>query len=151
MDRDKRWDREQKAYNAIRNFEGPTYASKEGVEANYANDLTDEFVEPFIVEGQNNGINDGDAVIFFNFRPDRAQLSEVFTNKAFDGFKVEQVNDLFYATFTKYNDNVDAEVVFEKVDLTNTIGEVAQNNNLKQLRIAETEKYPHVTFYEWWT
>ena len=60
---------------------------KEGVEANYANDLTDEFVEPFIVEGQNNGINDGDAVIFFNFRPDRAtQLSEVFTNKAFDGF-----------------------------------------------------------------
>ena len=110
--------------------------AKEGVEANYANDLTDEFVEPFIVEGQNNGINDGDAVIFFNFRPDRAtQLSEVFTNKAFDGFKVEQVKDLFYATFTKYNDNVDAEVVFEKVDLTNTIGEVAQNNNLKQLRI----------------
>ena len=148
MDRDKRWDREQKAYNAIRNFEGPTYASaKGGVEANYANDLTDEFVEPFIVEGQNNGINDGDAVIFFNF-PDRAaQLSEVFTNKAFDGFKVEQVNDLFYATFTKYNDNVDAEVVFEKVDLTNTIGEVAQNNNLKQLRIAETEKYPHVTYF----
>ena len=88
MDRDKRWDREQK-YNAIRNFEGPAYASaKEGVEANYANDLTDEFVEPFIVEGQNNGINDGDAVIFFNFRPDRAaQLSEVFTNKAFDGLK----------------------------------------------------------------
>lgn len=149
MDRDKRWDREQKAYNAIRNFEGPTYASaKEGVEANYANDLTDEFVEPFIVEGQNNGINDGDAVIFFNFRPDRAaQLSEVFTNKAFYGFKVEQVKDLFYATFTKYNDNVDAEVVFEKVDLTNTIGEVAQNNNLKQLRIAETEKYPHVTYF----
>ena len=76
-----------------------------------------------------------------------AQLSEIFTNKAFDGFKVERVNDLFYATFTKYNDNVDAEVVFEKVDLTNTIGEVAQNNNLKQLRIAETEKYPHVTYF----
>ena len=149
MDRDKRWDREEKAYNAIRNFEGPSYANaKEGVEANYANDVTDEFVEPFIVEGQNEGVQDGDAVIFFNFRPDRAaQLSEIFTNKAFDGFKVERVNDLFYATFTKYNDNVDAEVVFEKVDLTNTIGEVAQNNNLKQLRIAETEKYPHVTYF----
>ena len=93
MDRDKRWDREEKAYNAIRNFEGPSYASaKEGVEANYANDVTDEFVEPFIVEGQNNGVNDGDAVIFYNFRPDRAaQLSEIFTDKAFDGFKVEQV------------------------------------------------------------
>lgn len=149
MDRDKRWDREQKAYNAIRNFEGPTYASaKEGVEANYNNDVTDEFVEPFIIENQNNGVNDGDAVVFYNFRPDRAaQLSEIFTNQAFDGFEVEQVKDLFYATFTKYNDDVDAEIVFEKVDLHNTIGEVAQNNNLKQLRIAETEKYPHVTYF----
>ena len=88
MDRDKRWDREQKHIMLSVTLKGPAYASaKEGVEANYANDLTDEFVEPFIVEGQNNGINDGDAVIFFNFRPDRAaQLSEVFTNKAFDGF-----------------------------------------------------------------
>ena len=149
MDRDKRWDREQKAYNAIRAFEGPQFASaEEGVEANYAKDLTDEFVEPFIIEGQNEGVNDGDAVIFFNFRPDRAaQLSEIFTNKAFGGFKVEQVKDLFYATFTKYNDNIDAEIVFEKVDLTNTIGQVAQDNQLKQLRIAETEKYPHVTYF----
>ena len=86
-------------YNAIRNFEGPTFTSaKAGVEANYKNDVTDEFVEPFIVEGQNDGVNDGDAVIFYNFRPDRAaQLSEIFTNKAFDGFKVEQVDNLFYA------------------------------------------------------
>ena len=61
-------------------------------------------------------MNDGDAVIFFNFRPDRAgQLSEIFTDKAFDGFKVDRVNDLYYATFTKYNDNVDAEIVFEKL------------------------------------
>ena len=65
MDRDKRWDREERAYNAIRNFEGPTFTSaKAGVEANYKNDVTDEFVEPFIVEGQNDGVNDGDAVIF---------------------------------------------------------------------------------------
>ncbi|MDU3925316.1 MAG: alkaline phosphatase family protein, partial [Staphylococcus aureus] len=62
-------------------------------------------------------------------------------------FKVEQVKDLFYATFTKYNDNIDAAIVFEKVDLNNTIGEIAQNNNLTQLRIAETEKYPHVTYF----
>ncbi|MGV3243457.1 2,3-bisphosphoglycerate-independent phosphoglycerate mutase [Staphylococcus sp. 11261D007BR] len=149
MDRDKRWDREEKAYDAIRNFNTQTYPSaKAGVEANYEADLTDEFVEPFVVEGQNNGVNDGDAVIFYNFRPDRAaQLSEIFTNKAFDGFKVEQVNDLYYATFTKYNDQVDAHIVFEKVDLKNTIGEVAQNNQLTQLRIAETEKYPHVTYF----
>ncbi|UXU59160.1 2,3-bisphosphoglycerate-independent phosphoglycerate mutase [Staphylococcus agnetis] len=150
MDRDKRWDREQKAYDAIRAYDSaPRYASaREGVEANYAEDLTDEFIVPFVVENQNNGVNDGDAVIFYNFRPDRAgQLSEIFTDKAFNGFKVERVNDLFYATFTKYNDNVDAEIVFEKVDLTNTIGEVAQDNGLTQLRIAETEKYPHVTYF----
>ena len=100
------------------------------------------------MEDQNAGVNDGDAVIFYNFRPDRAaQLSEVFANHAFDGFQVDRVNDLYYATFTKYNDNIDAEVVFEKVDLENTIGEVAQNHGLKQLRIAETEKYPHVTYF----
>ncbi|UXR86356.1 2,3-bisphosphoglycerate-independent phosphoglycerate mutase [Staphylococcus felis] len=149
MDRDKRWDREHKAYDAIRNFSDVKYTSaRAGVEANYEAGLTDEFVEPFVVQGQNNGVNDGDAVIFYNFRPDRAaQLSEIFTNKAFDGFEVEQVDDLFYATFTKYNDQVDAHIVFEKVDLTNTIGEVAQDNNLTQLRIAETEKYPHVTYF----
>lgn len=149
MDRDKRWEREEKAYNAIRNFDAPTYATaKEGVEASYNEGLTDEFVVPFIVEDQNDGVNDGDAVIFYNFRPDRAaQLSEIFANRAFEGFKVEQVKDLFYATFTKYNDNIDAAIVFEKVDLNNTIGEIAQNNNLTQLRIAETEKYPHVTYF----
>ncbi|TBO52633.1 2,3-bisphosphoglycerate-independent phosphoglycerate mutase [Staphylococcus pseudintermedius] len=149
MDRDKRWDREQKAYDAIRGFSDVKYASaREGVQANYDNNLTDEFVEPFVVENQNNGVNDGDAVIFYNFRPDRAgQMSEIFTSKAFDGFEVECVNDLFYATFTKYNDQVDSAVVFEKVDLKNTIGEVAQDNGLVQLRIAETEKYPHVTYF----
>ncbi|MEB7824294.1 2,3-bisphosphoglycerate-independent phosphoglycerate mutase [Staphylococcus chromogenes] len=150
MDRDKRWEREHKAYDAIRGFDSaPTYATaREGVEANYDEDLTDEFIVPFVVENQNEGVNDGDAVIFYNFRPDRAaQLSEIFTNKAFDGFEVARVNDLFYATFTKYNDNVDAEVVFEKVDLKNTIGEVAQDHGLNQLRIAETEKYPHVTYF----
>lgn len=149
MDRDKRWDREQKAYDAIRGFSDVKYASaREGVQANYDNNLTDEFVEPFVVENQNNGVNDGDAVIFYNFRPDRAgQMSEIFTSKAFDGFEVECVNDLFYATFTKYNDQVDSAVVFEKVDLKNTIGEVAQDNGLIQLRIAETEKYPHVTYF----
>ena len=152
MDRDKRWDREQKAYNAIRAFEGPHFASaEEGVEANYAKDLTDEFVEPFIIEGQNEGVNDGDAVIFFNFRPDRAaQLSEIFTNKAFGGFKVEQVKDLFYATFTKYNDHIDAEIVFEKVDLTNTIGQVAQDNHKAIAYCRNRKVSTRHLFHEWW-
>ena len=89
------------------------------MEANYNNGVTDEFVEPFIIDNQNNGVNDGDAVVFYNFRPDRAaQLSEIFTNQAFDGFEVEQVKDLFYATFTKYNDDVDAEIVLKKLIYT---------------------------------
>ncbi|MGX0562109.1 2,3-bisphosphoglycerate-independent phosphoglycerate mutase [Staphylococcus schleiferi] len=150
MDRDKRWEREEKAHDAIRGFDHVVKypSAHEGVQANYDNDLTDEFIEPFVVENQNDGVNDGDAVIFYNFRPDRAgQLSEIFTNKAFDGFEVEQVKDLYFATFTGYNDQVDAHIVFEKVDLKNTIGEVAQDNGLVQLRIAETEKYPHVTYF----
>ena len=90
MDRDKRWDREQKAYNAIRNFEGPTYASaKEGVEANYSNDVTDEFVEPFIIDNQNNGVNDGDAVVFYNFR-----LTELLNFQKFSLIKHLMVSKL---------------------------------------------------------
>ena len=87
-------------------------------------------------------------MIFYNFRPDRAaQLSEILRTEHSKALKLNKVKDLFYATFTKYNDNIDAAIVFEKVDLNNTIGEIAQNNNLTQLRIAETEKYPHVTYF----
>ncbi len=128
IDSDKRWEREEKAYNAIRNFDAPTYATaKEGVEASYNEGLTDEFVVPFIVENQNDGVNDGDAVIFYNLSLIEQHNYGNFSNTAFKGFKVEQVKDLFYATFTKYNDNIDAAIVFEKVDLNNTIGEIAQN------------------------
>ncbi|UXV34564.1 2,3-bisphosphoglycerate-independent phosphoglycerate mutase [Staphylococcus sp. IVB6181] len=149
MDRDKRWEREQKAYNAIRDIHTPEYATaEEGIEASYEVGLTDEFIIPFSIKEQNESVQDGDSVVFFNFRPDRAgQLSEIFTNKDFKGFEVNQPKDLFFATFTKYNDQVDGKVVFEKVDLKQTIGEVAEANNLKQLRIAETEKYPHVTYF----
>ena len=117
MDRDKRWDREERAYNAIRNFEGPTFTSaKAGVEANYQNDVTDEFVEPFIVEGQNDGVNDGDAVIsIISVQIEQLNFQKSLLIKRLMDFKVEQVDNLFYATFTKYNDNVDAEIVFEKL------------------------------------
>lgn len=93
MDRDKRWEREEKAYNAIRNFDAPTYATaKEGVEASYNEGLTDEFVVPFIVEDQNDGVNDGDAVIFYNFRPDRAaQLSEILRTEHSKDLKLNKL------------------------------------------------------------
>ncbi|TDM50679.1 2,3-bisphosphoglycerate-independent phosphoglycerate mutase [Macrococcoides goetzii] len=155
MDRDKRWDREQLAYDAMTYGKGVEYrTAKAGVEASYAEGVNDEFVVPFVVKdeevgSENTGVNDGDAMIFFNFRPDRAaQLSEVYTNEEFDGFKMDKrLIGIKFVTFTKYNDQVKADVVFVKEDLVNTIGEVASINGLKQLRIAETEKYPHVTYF----
>ncbi|MCE4955822.1 2,3-bisphosphoglycerate-independent phosphoglycerate mutase [Macrococcoides caseolyticum] len=155
MDRDKRWDREQLAYDAMTYGKGVEYkTAKEGIEASYAEGVNDEFVVPFVVKdneagSENTGVNDGDAMIFFNFRPDRAaQLSEVYTNEEFDGFKMDKrLIGIKFVTFTKYNDQVKADVVFVKEDLVNTIGEVASKNGLKQLRIAETEKYPHVTYF----
>ncbi|WP_372907753.1 2,3-bisphosphoglycerate-independent phosphoglycerate mutase [Salinicoccus roseus] len=154
MDRDKRWDREELAYQAISNGVGERFdTAEEGIRASYEEGIYDEFVKPFIVFGQDGdydrGIMNNDAVIFYNFRPDRAaQLSEVYTNEEFMGFEIEEkYSDLKFVTFTKYSDNVVADVVFEKDDIINTIGEVVSKAGKKQLRIAETEKYPHVTYF----
>ncbi|WJY27735.1 MULTISPECIES: 2,3-bisphosphoglycerate-independent phosphoglycerate mutase [Sporosarcina] len=152
MDRDKRWDRVQLAYDVMVNDKGPRYkTAEEGVQASYDAGVTDEFVVPFIVQqagGEAVRISEGDAVIFFNFRPDRAiQLSRAFTQNGFDGFPVKPFTDLKFVTFTVYSEEVASEVVFPSQDLKNTIGEVLSANHLRQLRIAETEKYPHVTFF----
>src|SRR5699024_6669207 len=149
LDRDNRRDREEKAYNAMSNGEGPVYRTAvEGAELIYKDGLTDEVVVPFIVKDEergveNNGVNSHDAMIFFNFRPDRAaQLSQVYTNETFEGFEIKRkLEDLYFVTFTNYSDDVFAEVAFKPVDIKNTIGEVAEKNNLNQLRIAETEKF----------
>lgn len=153
MDRDKRWERVEKAYNVIVNGQGPSFDSAlAGVQASYDEKVYDEFVIPFVVE--ENGapvatINDGDSVVFFNFRPDRAiQLATALTNPAFDGFESsKQLKDLNFVSFTHYSDEVLAKVAFKKEDLVNTVGEVLANAGKTQLRIAETEKYPHVTFF----
>lgn len=155
MDRDKRWEREQLAYDAMTYGKGKEYKSAaEGVQASYAEGITDEFVVPFVVKDpdfgfENTGVNDGDGMIFFNFRPDRAaQLSEVYTNEEFVGFKMDKrLIGIKFVTFTKYSDDIKADVVFEKENLINTIGEVVAANGMTQLRIAETEKYPHVTYF----
>lgn len=154
MDRDQRWDREEVAYQAISNGKGPRFATAaEGIQASYLEGISDEFVKPFVVfdhDGDyDRGVMNNDAVIFYNFRPDRAaQLSEIYTNQEFMGFEIEKkYNDLKFVTFTKYSDDVQADVVFEKKDIINTIGEVTAKAGKKQLRIAETEKYPHVTYF----
>lgn len=154
MDRDKRWERVEKAYRVMVDGVGPVYSSAtEGVEASYASEVYDEFVVPFVI--QENGapvatIQDGDSVVFFNFRPDRAiQLGTALSNPDFDGFETGEKapKHLHFVTFTHYSDDVLAQIVFKKEDLKNTIGEVLANAGKTQLRIAETEKYPHVTFF----
>lgn len=154
MDRDKRWDRVEKAYRAIVDGVALTAATPTaGVLASYERDVHDEFVVPFIIEELGKPVatvEDGDAVVCFNFRPDRAiQLSRVFTDPTFDGFETapKTFKDLKFVTFTHYSDEVVADVVFNSQNLENTLGEVIARNGLTQLRIAETEKYPHVTFF----
>lgn len=154
MDRDKRWERVQLTYNALVDGVGQTAASaKAGVESSYERDVADEFVIPFVLteEGQPVAtIDTNDAVVFFNFRPDRAiQLSKVFTNAAFDGFPLSEKHpsNLKFVSFTHYSHDVNTLVAYETDHLVNTVGEVLAKNGKTQLRIAETEKYPHVTFF----
>lgn len=149
MDRDKRWEREKLAFDAMTHGSGEVFQSAAaGVEASYKREIFDEFVEPFIV-GETNTIDDNDAVLFINFRPDRAsQLSEAYTCADFDGFSCEKkIDNLKFVTFTSYSKNVSADVVFDTDDLVNTLGEVVADASKTQLRIAETEKYPHVTYF----
>lgn len=154
MDRDKRWEREELSYRVMVDAEGPHYPSaEEGVRQSYHNEVYDEFVIPFYIEKDGQPvatIQDGDSVIFFNFRPDRAiQMSTILTNPEFDGFDRGPHNptNIHFVSFREYSDDVIGKIAFDKVDLVNTIGEVLQNAGKTQLRIAETEKYPHVTFF----
>ena len=154
MDRDKRWDRVKLAFDAVVEGEGPMQQSAGiGLAASYEQGVTDEFVIPFVVEEDGQPvakIHDNDAVIFFNFRPDRAiQLSTAITNPKFDGFEIseKQPKNLEFVCFKKYSESVIGDIAFHDDDLKNTIGEVLSDAKLRQLRIAETEKYPHVTFF----
>lgn len=154
MDRDKRWDRVNLAYEAIVDGVGPIFESAQaGVQASYDQDILDEFVVPFVVTKDAvpvATVDSNDAIIFFNFRPDRAiQLSAVFTNPEYQGFveSEKELTNVKFVSFTHYSDDVTAQVAFESDNLKNTVGEVIAANGLTQLRIAETEKYPHVTFF----
>ncbi|WP_242216686.1 2,3-bisphosphoglycerate-independent phosphoglycerate mutase [Bacillus cereus group sp. BfR-BA-01380] len=155
MDRDKRWDRVEKCYRAMVNGEGPTYKTAyECVDDSYANGIYDEFVLPSVMVNEDETpiatINDDDAIIFYNFRPDRAiQIARVFTNEDFREFdrgeKVPHIPE--FVCMTHFSETVKGYVAFKPMNLDNTLGEVVSQAGLKQLRIAETEKYPHVTFF----
>ena len=153
MDRDNRWDRVERAYNALTKGLGiPAESGVAAVQNSYNNGKNDEFVEPAVV--MENGkpvatIEDGDSVIFFNFRPDRArEITRAFCCDDFTGFAREKRIQTTYVCFTDYDETIpNKEVAFHKVAITNTFGEFLAAHGLKQARIAETEKYAHVTFF----
>jgi 2,3-bisphosphoglycerate-independent phosphoglycerate mutase len=153
MDRDKRWERVKLAYDLLVNGLGTkTQNVTESINESYGNNVTDEFIKPLIVVDSNNNplslIKEDDVVIFFNFRTDRGrELTEALSQKDFHEQNMHKLN-LYYVTMTNYDDTYsNVHVVYDKDNISETLGEVLENNNKKQIRIAETEKYPHVTFF----
>ena len=153
MDRDNRWDRVELAYNALTKGEGVKGTdAAEAVQASYDNEKTDEFVLPTVMEKDGKPvavIQDKDSVVFFNFRPDRArEITRAFCDDDFQGFAREKRLDLTYVCFTDYDETIANKLVaFHKVQLHNTFGEYLAAHDMTQVRIAETEKYAHVTFF----
>jgi len=155
MDRDKRWERVEKSYRSMVYGDGPTYSNPmELIEDNYNNGIFDEFVVPSVLVRPDGSpvatVQNDDAVIFYNFRPDRAiQISNTFTNKDFRSFDRGEGHpeNLHFVCLTHFSETVDGYVAFEPSNLDNTVGEVISQAGMTQLRIAETEKYPHVTFF----
>lgn len=148
MDRDNRWERVELAYNAMVLGRGEIATSAvEAIEKSYHDNKTDEFVLPAVVDS-NGMIKNGDSVIFFNFRPDRArEITRAINDKEFAGFKRETLN-LTFVTMTQYDKTLEGvNVAYRPESINNTLGEYVSSKGLNQLRIAETEKYAHVTFF----
>ena len=152
MDRDKRWERIKKCYDALVKGEGNKATSATiAIEDSYQKEIFDEFVEPTIICNGDTPIatiKEHDSVIFFNFRPDRArEITRAIVDPNFDGFETEKM-ETYFVCFTSYDETMpNVKIAFKKEPLVNTFGEVISKNGLTQLRIAETEKYAHVTFF----
>lgn len=153
MDRDKRWERVKLAYDLLVNGLGEHSQDViQSIQNSYDNDITDEFIKPIVITDEQlipvATILEGDVVIFFNFRTDRGrELTEVLTQFDLHEYNMHKMN-LYYVTMTNYDDTYkNIHVIYDKDNLNNTLGEVLQNNGKTQIRIAETEKYPHVTFF----
>ena len=152
MDRDKRWNRVKEAYDAMVNGVGEEATSAVGaIEASYQKEVFDEFVKPTVIRNGDSPvatIKDNDSVIFFNFRPDRArEITRTLVDKDFNEFETKKMN-LFFVCFTQYDETMpNVKIAFKPETLVNTFGEYISKKGLKQLRIAETEKYAHVTFF----
>ncbi len=153
MDRDKRWERVKKAYDLIVKGVGEkSQNATEAIQKSYDNDITDEFIEPIVLTDSSGNpvatLKDDEVVIFFNFRTDRGrQLTEVLTQEDYPEYDMKTI-PLYFVTLTKYDDTFkNINVVFKKENIKTTLGEVLEYTGKSQIRIAETEKYPHVTFF----
>ena len=153
MDRDKRWERIKLAYDAIVNGKGKnSHNATETIDEYYNKDITDEFIEPIIMVYKNSQpvtkVSNGDVVIFFNFRTDRGrELTQALSQKDFHEQNMHKL-DLHYVTMTMYDEVFEnIKVIYQKDNLTETLGEILEKHDKTQIRIAETEKYPHVTFF----
>lgn len=149
MDRDQRWDRVALSYDVIVSGDAPKVPSAiDAVSASYAKGVTDEFVVPVVV-GDYSGVATEDVILCFNFRPDRArQLVRAFTDSTFTGFQRKRdITKVYAATMTRYESDLTADVIYDKEVLKDTLGEVLSHGGYRQLRIAETEKYAHVTYF----
>ena len=154
MDRDKRWERVQQAYNLLVKGEGAAFTSAaEGIKASYDADVTDEFIKPIVITGADGQplakIEEGDAVIFMNFRNDRArEITAVLTQNDMPDFGMKVIPNLYYCCMTPYDASFTGlHILFDKELVQDTLGEVVSKAGKRQLRIAETEKYAHVTFF----
>ncbi|WP_299118352.1 2,3-bisphosphoglycerate-independent phosphoglycerate mutase [uncultured Tenacibaculum sp.] len=153
MDRDNRWERIHLAYDALVNAKGTLSSNAtESIQQSYDSDITDEFIKPIVMVDNNNQpkttIKEDDVVIFFNFRTDRGrQLTEALNEKGFSEFNMKKL-PLYFVTMTNYDETFkNIKVIYNSNNIENTLGEVLESANKKQIRIAETEKYPHVTFF----
>jgi len=153
MDRDKRWERVKLAYDALVNGTGiKSTNAVESIEKSYAENVTDEFIKPIILTNSKGNpkatINEGDVVLFFNYRTDRGrELTEVLSQNNFAEHKMEKL-PLYYVTMTNYDETFkNINIIYNNENMANTLGEVLEQHGKKQIRIAETEKYPHVTFF----
>ncbi len=148
MDRDKRWERVKKAYDVVVNAKGSSFDNiSEAVQNSYDNNVTDEFIEPIVLTDQAK-VTEGDVIIFFNFRTDRGrELTQVLSQQDFPEHDMKK-QDLYYVTMTNYDDTfTGVKVIYDKENIKDTLGETLAKAGKKQIRIAETEKYPHVTFF----
>lgn len=148
MDREKYWDRTEKAYKVLIGDSEMTEDIKGHLQKTYDKNYNDEYIEPILIGPKNGGIKDNDSIIFFNFRNDRiVQISSCFIDKNFKSFPIKTFDNLCVVTMTKYDDSFNTPIAFPPETIDNPLGKILSDNEKTQLRLTETQKYPHITYF----